>query len=147
MTYASVEDLRQRLGEPLFARLTDRSDGTTADPQQAEALLGQAEAIMNTFLGRRYQLPLDPTRDVLLADMLRTRTLDLAEHLAWRQSPFISDMPVRVAQLHGDAMRWLTEVSSGDCELPAARPRALGLNGLRVHATPRRLTHEELDQI
>ncbi len=148
MPYATEPDLAARLGAALYARLTDREAGETADAVQGGELIRAAESLLDAHFTRRYRVPLDPAATPELADLLRTRTLDVAEHLAWRQSPFIGDMPARVQQLHGETLAWLQQVAAGRLDLPGHPPPSADAARIAHYtATPRRFTHDELDQI
>ena len=147
MPYASEAELAARLGGPLYARLTDRDDATTPDANQGALLLVQGEALLNSYVGRRYAVPIDTSTNASLAALLRVRTLDLAEYLAWRQSPFVSDVPARVTQLGREVFAFLQQVATGQLDLPGPPPSAAASGSMQVRATPRRFTHEELDQL
>ncbi len=122
MAYISTADLSQRLGATLYARLTDRVSGTTADANVAQELVDAAEAEADSFFARRYATPVDLAAHPELAQVLTARVLDLAEYLAWHGSPFIGDPPQRVQTLYAAALRWLEDVANGRLVLPAASP-------------------------
>ncbi len=145
--YITVADLEQRLGTTLYARLTDRVSGTTASTTVAQQIVDEAEAEADALLARRFATPVDLAAHPELATLIAARVLDLAEHNAWRGSPFISDLPQRVQQLGADARRWLEAVAAGTLPLPADAPpaSATGCSGLRYAARPREFTAEELE--
>lgn len=148
MAYATTTDLSNRLGATLYARLTDRVNGTTASATVAQQILDEAQAVMESYLARRYATPIDLGANPELADVLKARALDLAEFMAWKGSPFVSDVPERVRVIYDDAMRWLGAVAAGLAALPSARPPAspvAGDEGPRYSATQRKFTHEELE--
>lgn len=148
MAYATTTDLSNRLGATLYARLTDRVDGTTASATVAQQILDEAEAVLESYLARRYATPVDLGANPELANVLMARALDLAEFMAWKGSPFVSDVPERVRVVYEDTLRWLSAVAAGQATLPAARPPAspmAGDDGPRYSATDRKFTHEELD--
>lgn len=148
MAYISTTDLSQRLGTPLYARLTDRTAGTTANTPVAQQIVNEAEAEANSYLCQRYATPVNLTAHPELADVLKLRVLDLAEHLAWKSSPFVNGLPARVGELYEQARTWLERLVRGELDLPASRPPA-GANAPsdapRYQAPQRTFTAAELD--
>lgn len=148
MPYLTTADLSARLGAAVYARLTDRVNGTTADPVVAQQIIDEAAGEADSYLCRRYATPIDLGARPELRDALLRHTLDLAEYLAWCGSPFIADLPGRVRSLAADARRWFEQVATGVLHLPAAAPPAPSVavdDGPRCKATPRAFTHDELN--
>ena len=148
MAYIDTSDLSNRLGTTLYARLTDRVNGTTASSTVAQQIVDEAEAEANSYLGRRYATPVNLTAHPELADVLGQRTLDLAEYIAWRGTPFVSDVPNRVKGLYENARRWFEQVGSGKTHLPADTPPAARVaedDSPRYSAQTRTFTADELD--
>lgn len=148
MAYVSVTQLRQRLGLTVYARLTDRVHGTAGDDTVAQQIVEEAEAQANSYLAVRYATPVDLGAHPELADVLTARVLDLAEYLAWRSSPFVSDVPERVRMLWQEANRWLEALAAGRVLLPAERPpasRTADDDTPRARSAPRKFTAQELD--
>ncbi|MEW6199199.1 MAG: phage protein Gp36 family protein [Planctomycetota bacterium] len=148
MAYITKEQLSERLGATLYARLTDRVQGATANDSVGQELVEAAEAEANSYLARRYATPVDVGAHPEVLTVLRARVLDVAEYLAWKGSPFVSDPPQRVHALYAGALRWLEQVAAGQVALPAAAPPAGSTgqpDGPRYVATPRRFTAEELE--
>lgn len=148
MGYVSVTQLQGRLGALLYARLTDRVNGTTGDDAVGQQILDEAEAQANSYLAARYATPVDLSAHPELSDLLVSRVLDLAEYLAWRSSPFVSDVPERVRMLGHQATGWLEALAAGRVHLPAGRPpasRTAGDDLPQVRCAPRKFTAEELD--
>ncbi len=124
MAYITTAQLAQRLGATMYARLTDRVNGTTANDAVGQQIVDQASAEADSYLSRRYATPIDLNMHPKVAEVLTLRVLDLAEYGAWKSSPFISDPPHRVHALHANALRWLEDVARGHIVLPAATPPA-----------------------
>ncbi|HPC22448.1 MAG TPA: DUF1320 family protein, partial [Phycisphaerae bacterium] len=57
MAYITAADLSRRLGATLYARLTDRENGTTANAAVAETIVAEAESEANSYLAARYATP------------------------------------------------------------------------------------------
>ncbi len=148
MSYITTTNLSDRLGATIYARLTDRVAGTSANATIAQQIVDEAEAEANSYLAERFATPLDLALRPELANVLRRRVLDLAECAAWRGSPFIGSLPERVQQLYEDAVTWFRDLGSGRAQLPAAAPpagaTAIG-DGPQFSAAPRTFTAGELD--
>jgi len=122
MAYITPNQLSARLGSTLYARLTDRVNGTTASVTVAQQLIDEAQAEADSYLAARYATPVDLAARPELLAVLQARVLDLAEYGAWRSSPFVSDLPARVKALYANAISWFHEVVRGSVVLPAAAP-------------------------
>ena len=147
MAYATIAALQDRLGSLMYARLTDRVNGNSANATVAQQVLDAAEAEVNSYLSRRYVTPVDATGDSLLAQTLLSRTLDAAEYHAWRGSPFTSDPPARVQAAYRQLLEWLENVRLGQIVLSAARaPTAAQEESEtpRYISRPRSFTAEEM---
>lgn len=148
MAYITKEQLKERLGETLYARLTDRESGATADDSVGQQIVDDAEALADSQLARRYATPIDLTAHPELTDVLAARVLDIAEYRAWRDSPFVNDVPERIRFLYEDTMRWFSAVAVGQLDLPAASllasPTAVD-DSPRYVSRARKFTEEELD--
>lgn len=148
MSYITTTELSARLGATMYARLTDRVNGVTADENVGHQIINEAEAEANSYLGKRYATPVDLNAHPELRDLLEARVLDLAEHHAWKGSPFVSDPPQRVARLYAQALQWLEQVATGQFALPAATPPRSTTavdDDPRATGTPRVFTSQELD--
>lgn len=148
MAYVTTTQLSARLGSTLYARLTDRVNGTTADSTVAQQIVDEAEAEADSFLAQRYATPIDLTDHPELADILAARVLDLAEFAAWKSSPFVSDPPQRVHALYATALAWFRDAARGHVALPAAsppNPSTAQDAGPRYTTAKRKFTAEELD--
>ena len=148
MAYVTTTNLSDRLGATLYARLTDRVNGTTADDAVAQQIIDEAEAWANSYLARRYATPVDLTAHPELGSMLAVRVLDLAEYGAWKSSPFVSDPPQRISVMLNAALSWFEDVAVGRALLPAATPPGAPTatnDAPRYVAQPRAFTGEELD--
>jgi len=148
MAYITVAALSSRLGAGLYARLTDRVSGTTADPVVAQQIVDECEAVADSYLARRYATPVDLVAHPEVAAVLAARVLDLAEYAAWRGSPFVTDLPQRVQKLAQQAGAWFEAVACGEVLLPAAVVPPSGHADARgpLYTAPERpMRAEELD--
>lgn len=148
MAYVTTTQLSARLGSAMYARLTDRVNGATADSAVAQQIIDEAAAEADSYLAVRYATPVDLSARPELADMFEARVLDLAEYAAWKASPFVSDLPQRVQRIYAAAISWFTAVAAGQVDLPAAAApssRTATDDSPRYAADERRFTHDELD--
>jgi phage gp36-like protein len=147
MSYASNADIEERLGSVSYVQLTDDTGSGSADEDKVtEARLG-AEGEVDSYLGRRYAVPIDVTSHAELASLLRSITLDLAEHrLRSRRPP----VPEDVRRRRESAVQWLQRAASGEVVLPAssevAGNPATGVSG-EVTGSPRVMSREELEDL
>jgi len=116
MSYASNVDVEERLGSTAYVQLTDDAGTGSADTDKvAEALLG-AEGQIDSYLGRRYAVPIDISQHSELAGLLKSVTLDLVEfRLNARRPP----VPEDIRRKQEAAVRWLQRVAAGQAVLPA----------------------------
>lgn len=144
MAYITNADIQERLGNAAYVQLTDDDGNGSADVGVVdEARLG-AEGELNSYLARRYVVPIDLTVHAELADVLATFTLDLAEYrLRSRRPPVGTD----AVNNHARAIAWLKSVANGAIDLPSiatiATSTLRGTTGV-AKGRPRRLTDDEM---
>lgn len=148
MAYITTTQLSERLGSTLYARLTDRVDGSVADEAVAQQIVDEAEAEADSYFSVRYATPIDLAAHPELSNVLEARVLDFAEFAAWAGSPFVNDMPERVKTLQRAALKWFQDVAAGIVNLPGASslpgPTAVD-DSPRFTARDRAFTGDELD--
>ena len=144
MAYISNTDIQERLGAQTYVQLADDDGDAVADVGVVnEARLG-AEGEVNSYLARRYRLPIDLAAHPELADLLATITLDLVEFRLHTRRPPVSDA---VLQKQHRALQWLQRIADGTIDLPSlSELPAGGLRGLQAGWTSadRTLSREEL---
>jgi phage gp36-like protein len=147
MAYATNSDVQQRIGAALYVQLTDDAGSGSADEDVVTEARAYAEAEVNSYLGRRFAVPVDVSEHAELAALLRSLTLDLAEYrLHARRAPVPADIVLKRAA----AVHWLEAAARGDVVLPAAAEvsgnAAIGVEG-QVRGAPRRATRESLEDL
>lgn len=147
MAYITNADIETRLGHDLYVQLTDDAGtGSANEDVVSEARLG-VEGEMDSYLGRRYAVPVSLDDRPELAGVLKSAALDLAEYrLQARQGA----APTEVQAKHEVAMRWLQRVAAGEAVLPSttempANP-AMGFTAQAV-GSERALTEEEMENL
>ncbi len=144
MAYITNADIEERLGSTTYVQLTDDDGDDVADTGVVDEARLAAEGEVNSYLARRYQVPIDVSQHSELADLLTSITLDLVEYrLRSRRPPVAQDAVDR----HGKTLQWLKGVAGGHIELPSAtllaENAALGTLGEAV-GEDRLLSREEL---
>lgn len=144
MAYIANTDIEQRLGTDSYVQLTDDDGDGQADVGVVDEARLAAEGEVNSYLARRYRVPIDLSTHPELADVLASFTLDLVEHrLRARRPP----VPQDVRDKRARAVDWLRGVADGSVMLPSSAPPAAattqGALGV-VSGEDRILTHDEL---
>lgn len=148
MAYINTTQLSARLGSAIYARLTDRVNGTAADAGVAQQIIDEAEAEADSYLAIRYATPIDVAQRPEVSNILEARALDLAEYGAWKGSPFVAGVPARVQSIYQAAIEWFTSIAAGTVSLPARSPAAGPTaedDSPRYSSTERAFTRDELD--
>lgn len=102
MTYATKDDLSARFGEEIL-QLADRDGDAIEDSSVVESALADADALIDSYIGVRYDTPLDPVPAVIKAV-----AADLARAKLWTNEP-----PEGVTSARKAAEAWLQRVSDG----------------------------------
>ncbi len=144
MAYISNADIQERLGSQTYVQLTDDDGDAVADVGVVnEARLG-AEGEVNSYLARRYRVPIDLAANPELADLLATITLDLVEFRLHARRPPVSDA---VLHKQAHAVRWLQRIVDATIDLPSLSELPAGdARGLQAdwRSADRTLSREEL---
>ncbi len=80
MAYATLAELKTRVGDDVYAQLSDLSGGGIADDVVGQARLDDAHGLVNMKLAGRYKTPVD-TSDTTVANALRAMTCAVAYSL------------------------------------------------------------------
>lgn len=107
MSYALLDDLNDRFGEREIVQLADRDGDGEPDEDVISDALADADALIDSYLEKRYTLPLDPVP----ATMLRVACV-LARYFLYKDAP--SD---KVRTDYEDAIAWLKDVAKGIVQL------------------------------
>ena len=147
MAYVTNNDIEERLGTAAYVQLTDDASTGSADTDKInEARLG-AEGEANSYLGRRYQVPIDLTRHPEVADVLKSFVLDLVEYRLHARRP---PVPSAVSNKRNQAIAWLDRVARADVVLPSVDPipenSATGISA-ETSSNERFFTRDDLDNL
>lgn len=144
MSYIINADIELRLGTARLIQLSDDSgSGAINTAVVDESRLG-AEGEVDSYLARRYAVPISVTTYPQAAGVLKSASLDLAEY---RLHARRREVPVGVTKKRDAALAWLARVSRGDTSLPSVSPitanAATGIGGAAI-GEPRVFTRDEL---
>lgn len=144
MSYITNADIELRVGAAAYAQLADDDGDAVADEAVINEVRLSAEAEVNSYLARRYAVPVDVSGDPELAGLLAAVTLDIAEfRLRARRPPVAED----VRRRHEQTLAWLMRIAAGVVQMPAlaavAGPTAGGMIARSV-GEPRLLSRDEL---
>lgn len=111
LSYAAQQDLIDRFGATELTQLTDRVNKppTTIDADVVARALGDADAQIDSYLGKLYLLPLSATPPVLIKI-----EADLARYALHGKA---ADKDGAVARAYSDALKWLQAVAAGLVQL------------------------------
>ena len=144
MAYISNADIEERVGSATYVQLADDDGDGVADVAVVEEARRGAEGEVNSYLARRYEVPINLSAHAELAGLLTSVTLDLAElRLRSRRPP----VPETALVQRDRAIEWLRRVAEGAIDLPSVLPLASSsIRGLRAASTGgvRVLSREEM---
>lgn len=124
MSYATQQNLVDRFGERELIELTDRSEPPqgTVDAGVVAAALAAADSLIDSYVGRRYDLPL-----ASVPAQIATVAGDIARYELHTDAP-----PERVVSARDAALRFLRDVAAGNAVLDVGgeEPAASGDNVL-----------------
>lgn len=108
MAYTTKAEMTGRFGESEIIELTDRNDAGVVDVAVLNKSLADADALINSYLGGRYTLPLLTT-----PDLLKALASDIARFKLWDDKA-----PEEVRQRYDDALAQLKLIAQGVIVLP-----------------------------
>ena len=116
MAYTTTQDVIDRLGNALAAQLTTESSSTTPDQDVITEHRAGAEALVDSYLAKRYQVPIDTAVYTHVAELLKSKALDVCVYELRKRRPPVPD---DVTKAYESVVAWLTAVAAGDVDLPA----------------------------
>ena len=147
MSYVTNADIEERLGSTAYVQLTDDAGSGSADEDKVTEARLAVEGEVNSYVGRRYAVPVSVTGNQELAGVLKGVTLDLAEYRLHARRP---PVPEEIRRKRDAAVQWLQRVASGAVVLPAvselATNPASGITG-EVTGASRVMSREALEDL
>jgi phage gp36-like protein len=113
VAYASQQDLIDRYGEDELIQLTDRANlpATTIDAAVVSAAIRDAENLADSYIAKKYQVPLVPVPDVLIPMICQIGRYYLHGRRLDKDDPVTRDFERAIA--------WLKDVANGTVQLEA----------------------------
>ncbi|WFE92301.1 DUF1320 domain-containing protein [Roseibium porphyridii] len=113
MAYVTQQDLIDRFGDRELIQLTDRTNlpAATIDATVVAAKISDAEAMADSYMAKRYKLPLNPVPDVLIPIVANMARYYLYGERAETESA--------VTRNYKNALGWLKDVANGTVQLEA----------------------------
>jgi phage gp36-like protein len=108
MAYSTEEDILEVIPRQNLVDLTDDENQGDYDPARVERAITDADAIIDSFLGGRYRVPLIEPVPVII----RRIAVDLAVYLLYRRR-FELEMPPAMRQRYEDAIAELKRLEAG----------------------------------
>jgi phage gp36-like protein len=138
MAYAQQSDLSPtRISASELVQLTDDTNSGLANAAVVTNVLNGASALIESYCGQRYTVPLQPSQQLL--DLC----LDIAEYKLYLRR---KRMKTDVRQAYEDAIAFLKDVSSGKARLdqPTTATPQVGAGDVQVTRVPERFTDDHL---
>ncbi len=133
--YCTQADLEARFGAQEILELTDRNADNVADAGVLENAIADAGAVIDTFVAKRYDLPLSSVP----AALVKT-ACDLVRYALHKEDP-----PDRVAAAQKDAMAFLRDIAAGKAVLDIAGAEPAGAeNEILIGGDARIFTSDNL---
>lgn len=112
MAYSNDDDLLNQISFTDLARLSGDNTGSTLDEDRIGEARRNADALIDTYLSGRYNLPLDS-----IPEILRTISIDLIVYYLHEYKYRDSLLPTAVVALRVNAVRVLELIQKGDLML------------------------------
>jgi len=136
--YATQQDLVDRFGNAEMLAIGDRDQDQVIDVTVVTGALDDASALIDTYLGKRYDLPLAATPPALVPIAAA-----LARHALYAANP-----PEDVRAAHDDALRFLRDLAAGKAVLDIAGSEPASAVGKALTSAPDRVfTSESLNDL
>lgn len=144
MSYITNSDIETRVGSAAYVQLADDDGNGIADAAVVDEIRLAAEGEVNSYLARRFAVPIDIVSLPELAALLKSVALDLAEFRLRARRPPVS---AEAATRRDLALVWLKAVAAAVVDLPSST--ALPASPVRgsvvqVGGESPVLSHEEL---
>jgi len=115
--YATTAELTARFeDDATVAHLTDAAGGAIDTAVLTEVLEG-AESFINSFIAKRYLVPVVVSGDTGLVQVFNKHTLDLAQYDLLARGDLVSEAKMA---LRDSAVQWCKDIAKGVIVLPAA---------------------------
>ncbi|UGA40346.1 DUF1320 domain-containing protein [Chromobacterium haemolyticum] len=135
-SYITAPDLEARFGRDFLLNATDPTNTGEVNTAKVERAIADATSLINSYLGKRYLLPVPN-----VPDALQRIAADLVRY-------FLFDSPSEdISKRHDAAQRWLRDVSTGvvSLGLPESKAPASAVGAVVVDGPPRLFTRKTME--
>lgn len=116
MAYCSQDDILEQMDEDILIQLTDDADAGSVDDDKVTRAIADADADIDSYVGVRKDVPLDPVPTVI-----RKRSVDMAIYNLYARR---QGAPDDRKERYDAAVRWLALVAKGEVSLGEDDPDA-----------------------
>lgn len=138
MPYVTLTQLIERYGEPALVAVTDRAQFATGvvDEASVDRAIADADAVIDGYLARRYQLPLTEPQPLLVK--IAGSLVFYGLHTYQPDEKIVADQK--------EALAMLRDISAGTVALTAAGLEAanVGGSGARITDRARQITQDNM---
>jgi phage gp36-like protein len=125
MAYITLTELIERFGEPTMQQLADRDGDDVIDADVADRAIADADAVIDGYLGARYELPLASTPPMLTPIAADIVFYKLHPHGAPEEARLNYDRSIRMLEgLSKGTIR--LDVEGAEPDAPGQRPETEG---------------------
>lgn len=110
-TYTSTADIYNVLSQKHVAELTDDTAGNTPDDDKIDSALNRAESVVDSYVGKQYDVPLDTPVPQSIAHAV----LVLARCYLYSRRPGAT--PDEIAEACEETIEWLKMIAAGTLEV------------------------------
>ena len=137
MAYCTQADVATRIGNERLVSLADHDGDGAADSDVVQGAIDSADALMDSFLGVRYDVPLDP-----VPESAKTCAVNLAVYFLQLGRDSVTE---DVREQYQADLEWLRQVAAGRTTLGADAPPAENESapGVRYESEERAFGREE----
>lgn len=114
--YVTNQNVIDRVGVDRAVQLTTDS-GAVPDTDLIDEMIVESEGEANSYIAKRFDVPVDLTAHPDVLAVLRGFVIDLVVYRLGRRRPPVKE---DVAKARADAIEWFEKVASGKANLPAA---------------------------
>ena len=110
MAYAEVSDITDRYDDDFLYVIADDDNDDALDIDKIESALADASSLIDSYLSKRYSLPLNSTPDLLKRHCINIAIYSLGEDVA--------SATEQSRQRYEDSIGWLKLFAEGKTDLP-----------------------------
>lgn len=137
MSYATLDDLKNKLNERELVQLTDDNDAGVIDTDKTDDALEAADVEIDSYLGERYTLPLSSVPKIINHVAADLAVINLFNR---RNGP-----PEHWEEVQKKRLAFLEKLKSGDSTLGLEDPEAGSSNQAEVSSSKRVFTRDTLE--